>query len=45
MRRDLEESTGEYGKNKKAKTDIGDVAPLLNDEIDAMDDAGRSESQ
>ncbi|KAI4225652.1 MAG: hypothetical protein LQ349_007027 [Xanthoria aureola] len=45
MKDKREESTGEYGKNKKAKTDIGDVAPLLNDEIDAMDDAGRSESQ
>ncbi|KAI4263299.1 MAG: hypothetical protein L6R42_001551 [Xanthoria sp. 1 TBL-2021] len=39
------ESTGENRKNKKGKIDIGDSAPLLNDEIDAMDDAGRSQSQ
>ncbi|KAL8796746.1 MAG: hypothetical protein Q9182_007311 [Xanthomendoza sp. 2 TL-2023] len=32
-------------QNKKVKHEIGDPEPLLNDEIDAMDDAGRSQSQ
>ncbi|KAL8850957.1 MAG: hypothetical protein Q9221_004102 [Calogaya cf. arnoldii] len=40
-----EENTGEDRKKKKTKIDVDDSAPLLDDEIDAMDDAGRSQSQ
>ncbi|KAL8767422.1 MAG: hypothetical protein Q9209_006070 [Squamulea sp. 1 TL-2023] len=40
-----DESTGQYRKTKVMKNAIGELALFLNDEIDAMDDAGRSQSQ
>ncbi|KAL8674710.1 MAG: hypothetical protein Q9168_000868 [Polycauliona sp. 1 TL-2023] len=43
-----EEGTGKFRGNRSKKTtefDVGNSVALLDDEIDAMDDAGRSQSQ